>query len=56
MDTGSPQIDRILGYLGLFVIGALGWVSDRLGPSRTVWPALPPRGEPSPAMREKARA
>ena len=55
MDTGSPQIDRMLGYLGLFVIGALGWVSDRLGQSPAARPAVAPRPRTSPAMG-KARA
>jgi len=31
MKTRDEHIDRILGYLGLFIIGALGWTADRLG-------------------------
>ena len=25
----TPAIDRALGYLGLFLIGLIGWVCDR---------------------------
>jgi hypothetical protein len=30
MKTRDERIDRMLGYVGLFIIGALGWTSDRL--------------------------
>ena len=43
MKTRDGHADRMLGYLGLFIIGALGWVSDRLGQSRPAWPAVAPR-------------
>jgi len=26
----TSRIDRLLGYLGLFLIGLIGWVCDRL--------------------------
>jgi hypothetical protein len=26
--------DRFMGYLGLFLIGALSWAADRMGPTR----------------------
>jgi hypothetical protein len=26
--------DRLMGYLGLFLIGAISWVADRTGPPR----------------------
>jgi hypothetical protein len=29
--------------IGLFIIGALGWASDRLGELRGAWPAVVPR-------------
>jgi hypothetical protein len=35
----TPHIDRALGYLGLFLIGLIGWVCDRRAPS----PSKPPR-------------
>lgn len=43
MKTREERIDRMLGYLGLFLIGALGWTSDRLGELRTVRPRMAPR-------------
>jgi hypothetical protein len=43
MHNGERRIDRLLGYLGLLLIGALGWAADhvRLGltaPERTANP------------------
>jgi hypothetical protein len=38
MKTRDEYIDRMLGYLGLFIIGALGWTADRLGDLRAAWP------------------
>ena len=35
--------DRCLGYLGPFLIGAISWVADRMGPT------------PQPAPRARAR-
>jgi hypothetical protein len=26
-------VDRSMGYLGLFLIGAISWVADRMGPA-----------------------
>jgi hypothetical protein len=45
MDTRAHRVDRILGYLGLLLIGTLGWAADRLlvglpAPQRT--PHTPP--------------
>ena len=33
--------DRFMGYLGLFLIGAISWAADRMGP-----PRLPARPTP----------
>jgi hypothetical protein len=43
MHNGERRVDRLLGYLGLLLIGALGWAADhvRLGltaPERTANP------------------
>lgn len=35
--------DRSLGYAGLFLIGAMSWVADRLGPARRPAPRVPSR-------------
>ena len=35
--------DRCLGYLGLFLIGAISWMADRIAPA------------PEPAPRARAR-
>ena len=44
----SLAIDRMLGYLGLFLIGLIGWISDRL-------PAPRARERPlRPGQREHA--
>jgi hypothetical protein len=43
MKTRDERIDRMLGYLGLFIIGALGWTSDRLAELRAARPAVAPR-------------
>ncbi len=45
MHNGERRADRLLGYLGLLVIGALGWAADhvRLGPTapeRTAHPHI----------------
>ena len=55
MKTRDENIDRVLGYLGLFIIGALGWACDRLGKLRAARPAAEPRPRISPTMgRAKA--
>jgi hypothetical protein len=43
MHNGERRVDKLLGYLGLLLIGALGWAADhvRLGltaPERTAHP------------------
>ena len=43
MKTRDEHIDRILGYLGLFIIGALGWTADRLGEVPAARPAPRPK-------------
>lgn len=43
METIERVADRCMGYLGLFLIGALSWVADRMGPA------------PQPAPRARAR-
>jgi hypothetical protein len=45
MRTMATVGDRLMGYLGLFLIGAISWVADRTGPSRL--PARPAPGVPS---------
>ena len=30
MGTRAQGVDRVLGYLGLLLVGALGWAADRL--------------------------
>jgi hypothetical protein len=55
MNTRDERIDRMLGYLGLFIIGALGWASDRLGELRGALPAAAPRRR-TPRTIERAKA
>jgi hypothetical protein len=43
----KAHIDRALGYMGLFLIGLLGWVCDRRGPSRSRPPRLVVQSTPS---------
>jgi hypothetical protein len=43
METVERAADRFAGYLALFLIGAIGWVADRMGPA------------PQPAPRVRAR-
>jgi hypothetical protein len=43
MGTIERVADRCMGYLGLFLIGAIGWMADRMGPV------------PQPAPRARAR-
>jgi hypothetical protein len=31
---GTPWTERMLGYVGLFLIGLIGWWADRCGESR----------------------
>jgi hypothetical protein len=31
MDTRAQRVDRVMGYLGLLLIGVLGWTAGRLG-------------------------
>ena len=47
MKTFDKHIDRMLGYLGLFIIGALGWTADRFGELRTAWAGQAPRSNVS---------
>jgi hypothetical protein len=47
MKSQDEHIDRMLGYLGLFIVGALGWTSDPLGELRTAWPGLALRSKVS---------
>lgn len=55
MKTFDQHIDRALGYLGLFIIGVLGWTADRLGELRTAWPGPASRSKASPTIgRAKA--
>jgi hypothetical protein len=46
----SDFVDRLLGYTGLFIIGAMGWACDRAGygpafASRPPTQAMPQRVE-----------
>jgi hypothetical protein len=46
--------DRSLGYLGLFLIGAISWMADRMGPVTRPEPGVPTRmvrRTPAPAGR-----
>jgi len=43
MGTVERVVDRCMGYFGLFLIGAISWVADRMGPA------------PEPAPRARAR-
>jgi hypothetical protein len=43
MGTVEKVVDRCLGYFGLFLIGAISWAADRMGPV------------PQPAPRVRAR-
>jgi hypothetical protein len=43
MKTRDERIDHMLGYLGLFIIGALGWTADRVGELRAAWNRVAPR-------------
>jgi len=54
MKSLDEHIDRMLGYLGLFIIGALGWTADRLGERRTTRPGLTARSRVSHAI-ERAK-
>ena len=45
MATKAQGVDRVLGYLGLLLIGALGWAADRLqvgAPQTPHTPHTPP--------------
>jgi hypothetical protein len=43
MKTRDERIDRMLGHLGLFIIGALGWAADRVGELRAARNQVIPR-------------
>jgi hypothetical protein len=48
--------DRSLGYLGLFLIGAISWAADRLGSANLPVPGVPTRVvHRSPAPARAAR-
>jgi hypothetical protein len=47
MKTRDEQIDRMLGYLGLFIIGTVGWAADRLGELGAAWNRVAPRANTS---------
>ena len=36
MSNGPGRIDRVLGYLGLLLIGTLGWAADHVHVGPTV--------------------
>jgi len=45
MGTRAQRVDRVLGYLGLLLIGALGWAADHLrvgAPAAQQTPHTPP--------------
>jgi hypothetical protein len=50
MKTLSSITDRALGYLGLFLIGAISWTADRLGASG-LQPGVPTRVVPLRSAR-----
>lgn len=47
MKTWDERVDRILGYVGLFIIGVLGWTADHFGDRRAA-----SRPRPTPAMQK----
>jgi hypothetical protein len=53
MGTRAQQVDRVLGYLGLLLIGALGWAADRL---RVVGAPATQRTPHTPPMHASGRA
>ena len=52
MGTRAQRVDRVLGYLGLLLIGALGWAADRL---QVALPAQP-RTPHTPPVHASGRA
>jgi hypothetical protein len=50
MKALSRITDRTLGYLGLFLIGAISWTADRLSPSGAE-PGIPTRVVPLRSAR-----
>jgi hypothetical protein len=52
MGTSVKRVDRVLGYLGLLLIGALGWVADRL----PAGPAAPQAATHSRPVHASGRA
>jgi hypothetical protein len=42
----NAHIDLALGYLGLFLIGLVGWVCDRRGPRPSKTPRIVVRSTP----------
>jgi hypothetical protein len=52
MKTRDERIDRMLGYVGLFIIGVLGWTADRLAELRAPQPGAVSRPSTSLAIRK----
>ena len=50
METAARITDRTLGYLGLFLIGAISWVADHLGEARQPAPTVGPRRPSRPGV------
>jgi hypothetical protein len=51
MKSRDEHIDRMLCYLGLFIIGALGWTADRLSAVRAAWPTATRRPDSPRTIR-----
>jgi hypothetical protein len=55
MRTVERMADRCLGHLGLFLIGVMGWVADRMEPAPQPAPrARTRRVSPHPTRRAEA--
>jgi hypothetical protein len=50
METVARITDRTLGYLGLFLIGAISWVADHVGEAREPAPSVGARRPSRPRV------
>jgi hypothetical protein len=51
MTRWNGRVDRGLGHLGLFLIGVISWLADRVGPTRAAAPADGGRIQPGSVAR-----
>jgi hypothetical protein len=54
MERLERVADRFLGYLGLFLIGAISWVAERMGPAPQPAPGRARRVSPHQTPRRAA--